>query len=95
MKTIKVTTPVGEFTRNTKSDYTHAVVRKSERANFRYQQFLATGEKSGSGVDARWIKDRGFAVTYHTSERAAHNAANQKYGWDWKSEVIGIYEVAA
>jgi hypothetical protein len=95
MKTIKVTTPVGEFTRSTKSNYTHAVVRKSERANSRYQQFLATGEKSGSGVDARWIKDRGFAVTYHTSERAAQNAANQKYGWDWKSEVIGIYEVAA
>ena len=95
MKTIKVITPVGEFTRNTKSDYTHAVVRKSERANFRYQQFLATGEKSGSGVDARWIKDCGFVVTYHNSLRSAGNAAKKIYRYDPKSEVIGIYEVAA
>jgi methylmalonyl-CoA mutase cobalamin-binding subunit len=94
MKTIKVITPVGEFTRKTSTDYTHAVVRKSERARGVYEKFLTTGEKSGSGVDARWIKDRGFAVTYHTSERAARNAANQKYGWDSKAEVIGIYEVA-
>jgi hypothetical protein len=60
-----------------------------------YEKFLATGEKSGSGVDARWIKDRGFAVTYHTSMRSAANAAKQKYNWDWKAEVIGIYEVIA
>jgi len=93
MKTIKVITPVGEFTRKTSTDYTHAVVRKSERARGVYEKFLTTGEKSGSGVDARWIKDRGFAVTYHSSERAARNAANQKYGWDSKAEVIGIYEV--
>ena len=95
MKTIKVTTPVGEFTRTTKSDYTHVVVRKSDRAKSVYEKFLSSGDKSGSGVDARWIKDRGFAVTYHASLRSAANAANQKYGWDYKAEVIGIYEVAA
>jgi hypothetical protein len=95
MKTIKVATPFGEFTRTTKSDYTHAVVRKSDRAKSVHDKFVSSGEKSGSGVDARWIKDRGFAVTYHTSERAARNAAKQQYAYDSKTEVIGIYEVAA
>jgi hypothetical protein len=95
MKTIKVTTPVGEFTRSTKSDYTHVVVRKSDRAQSVYDKFVTTGEKSGSGVDARWVKDRGFVVTYHTSLRSAANAAKQKYFYDSKSQVIGIYEVAA
>ncbi|NCU72208.1 MAG: hypothetical protein EBY66_04210 [Candidatus Fonsibacter lacus] len=94
MKTIKVITPVGEFTRSTKSNYTHAVVRKSELANNIYQQFLQTGKKQ-SGVDGRWIKDCGYAVTYHTSLRSAANVAQQKYPYDPKSEVIGIYEVAA
>jgi len=95
MKTIKVTTPVGEFTRSTKSDYTHVVVRKSDRAKSVYDKFSSSGEKSCLGVDARWIKDRGFVVTYHTSLRSAANAAKQKYFYDSKSEVIGIYEVAA
>jgi aspartokinase len=95
MRTIKVVTPVGEFTRSTKSDYTHVVVRKSDKAKSVYDRFVSSGEKSGCNVDARWIKDRGYAVTYHNSERAAVNAAKQKYGWDSKSEVIGIYEVAA
>ena len=95
MKTIKVTTPVGEFTRSTKSDYTHVVVRKSDRAKSVYDKFSSSGEKSGCGTDARWIKDRGFVVTYHTSLRSADNAARQKYFYDSKSEVVGIYEVAA
>jgi hypothetical protein len=95
MKTIKVTTPVGEFTRSTKSNYTHAVVRKCDRAQAVYEKFLTSGGKSVLGTDARWIKDRGFAVTYHTSERSAANAAKQKYFWDYSAQVIGIYEVAA
>ena len=95
MKTIKAITPVGEFTRSTKSDYTHVVVRKSDRAKSVYDKFVSTGEKSCSGNDARWIKDRGFVVTYHNSLRSAANAAKQKYFYDYKSEVIGIYEVAA
>jgi hypothetical protein len=95
MKTIKVITPVGEFTRSTNSQYTHAVVRKSERANRVYQQFLQTNERSSSGVDARWVKDRGYAVTYHASLRSAANASQQKYPYDCAAEVIGIYEVAA
>jgi hypothetical protein len=95
MKTIKVITPVGEFTRSTKSDYTHVVVRKSDSAKSVYDKFLSSSDKSRSGVDARWIKDRGFVVTYHTSLRSAANAAQQKYPYDPAAEVIGIYEVAA
>ena len=95
MKTIKVITPVGEFTRSTKSNYTHVVVRKSDRAKSVYDKFVTTGEKSRSGVDVRWIKDCGFVVTYHNSLRSAGNAAKKIYRYDPKSEVIGIYEVAA
>ena len=92
MMTIKVITPVGDFTRSTKSNYTHAVVRRSERARAAYEEFLLSGQKQ-SGVDGRWVKDRGFAVTYHTSKRAARNAAKKQYGYDSKAEVVGIYEV--
>lgn len=94
MKTIVAVTPVGLFARTTKSDYTHVVVRESERAKAVYDNFLSTGKKS-FGVNNRWIKDRGFVVTYHNSLRSAENAAKQKYFYDYSSKVIGIYEVAA
>jgi hypothetical protein len=93
MKTIKVTTPVGEFTRKTSTDCTHAVVRRSENARAAYERFLSTGKRSPLSTDNRWIKDRGFVVSYHSSERAARAAAQQTYQWDKNAEVIGIYEV--
>jgi hypothetical protein len=37
-----------------------------------------------TGVSARWVKDRGFAVTWHTSECLATSAASKPYLWDAK-----------
>ncbi len=95
MKTTKVITPVGEFTRKTNSRYTHVVVRQSKRARAVYENFLVTGKRSVLSTENLWIKNRGFALTYHSSQQSAWNAAKQKYDWDSSATVVGIYEVAA
>jgi hypothetical protein len=95
MKTTKVITPVGEFTRKTNSRYTHVVVRQSKRAHAVYENFLVTGKRSVLSTENLWIKNRGFALTYHSSQQSAWNAAKQKYDWDSSATVVGIYEVAA
>jgi hypothetical protein len=93
MKTLTINTPVGTFTRKTNTNYTHIVVRNSPRA----MQVLEESktQKMRCSVDKRWVKDHGYAVTYHTSYRAAVNAAKSPYTWDGKTTVAGIYEVAA
>ena len=48
-----------------------------------------------NGVDARWVKDRGFAVTWHGSEGAARKAAAAPYGWDRSTGVVGVFPVQA
>ena len=93
MKTIIVNTPVGEFSRKTNSSYTHVVVRKSKNAQMVYERFLSTGERSVLNTNNRWIKDRGFAVSYHYSLVAALNASEKEYRWDRSAEVIGVYEI--
>jgi hypothetical protein len=85
-KTLKIITPDGVFTRTTNTAYTHAVVRRSERA---YEAYINPRYKSG--VQGRWIKDRGFGVTWHGSEQAAQAAARKPYGWDGSIDVVGIY----
>ena len=92
MKTLTINTPVGTFTRKTNTNYTHIVVRNSPRA----MQVLEESktQKMVCSVEKRWVKDHGYAVTYHTSYRAAVNAAKSPYVWD-KTTVAGIYEVAA
>jgi hypothetical protein len=95
MKTIIVSTPVGEFSRKTNTPYTHAVVRKSVKAQSVYERFLSTGVRSVLNVNNRWIKDRGFVVTYHNSLFAAINASEKEYRWDRLTEVVGVYEVMA
>ena len=93
MKTLTINTPVGTFTRKTNANYTHIVVRNSPRA----MQVLEESktQKMVCSVEKRWVKDHGYAVTYHTSYRAAVNAAKSPYFWDSKVTVAGIYEVAA
>ena len=93
MKTLTINTPVGTFTRKTNTNYTHIVVRNSPRA----MQVLEESktQKMRCSVEKRWVKDHGYAVTYHTSYRAAVNAAKSQYTWDGKATVAGIYEVAA
>ena len=95
---LTVSTPVGDFTRATDSKYTHIVVRQSERA-MRLYTAVKNGDEnairaSKLGVDARWVKDHGFAVTWHASEVSAQRAARGHYGYDWNAPVIGIFEVA-
>lgn len=94
-KTLKIETPVGEFTRSTDTAYTHAVVRTSVRAAAVLASFNAgTYKYRLSGVDARWIKDRGHAVTWHSSEAAARAAASKPYGWDKETTLVGVFAVA-
>jgi hypothetical protein len=58
---------------------------------------LAAGRQSfRSGVNGRWHKDRGYAVTWHKSQQAAINASRKPYLWDAKAAyVIDIYDVEA
>lgn len=85
-------TTVGEFTRETEVQYTHVVVRRSTRAAAVLAQF-ERGEYKGkrSGIDARWIKDRGFVVSWHNSEAAAKAASTKAYPYDARAELVGIF----
>ena len=104
MKTLTTNTPVGTFTRKTNTNYTHIVVRNSPRAMQALEEsktqklfkITETGRqvRNRSANEMRWTKDHGYAVTYHTSYRAAVNAAKSPYVWD-KTTVAGIYEVTA
>lgn len=88
-QTFKINTPQGEFTRTSSTLlYTHAVVRLSSRTREAFENPRYT-----VGVHGRWIKDRGFAVTWHGSEQAARKAAATPYGYDHSATVLGIYPV--
>lgn len=96
---LSIQTPVGEFTRASTTKYMYAVVRTSERAMASYRP-IADGTASEdqlrwskSGVTGRWVKDRGFAVTWHGSKRAAEAAASKPYVWDNKTTLVGIFNV--
>jgi len=96
---LSISTPHGEFTRVSTTPYTHAVVRTCPRAAKSYElsktavpgSYEARNLKSG--VDARWVKDRGFAVTWHGSEAAARNAASKPYVWDSATGPAEIFPV--
>lgn len=91
MKTnLKAVTSVGDFTRATASTYTHVVVWNSPRAA---RSFAAHSTGCASGVAVRWFKDRGFGVTWHSSERAAQNAT-RAYKWDAQNAtLVGVFPV--
>jgi hypothetical protein len=91
---LKVSTPVGEFTRKATKPYSHVVVRVSPRAKEFVETYAARGRKP-SGVDARWVKDRGYATTWHNTEAAARKAAAAPYVWDGSVEVVGVFAVEA
>jgi hypothetical protein len=88
---LKVSTPHGEFTRKATKAYTHVVVRKSERAMKSFNEPVW----DSSGVQQRWQKDRGFAVTWHGSEGAARAAASKPYVWDSKTGPAEVFAVEA
>jgi hypothetical protein len=91
--TLKAQTLVGEFNRTTNSSYTHVVVRESSEA-MKWHEMAKAGARV-SGVDQRWHKDHGYAVTWHGSEKAAKAAAAKPYGYDTKATVIGVFPVDA
>lgn len=78
-QTLKINTPHGEFTRTTNTAYTHAVVAiPASRCGKTYTGAADLAEQlagATSGVMARVLKDRGYIVSWHSSEYAAHNAA--------------------
>jgi hypothetical protein len=93
-KSLSVTTPVGVFTRNTESAYTHIVVWASPRA----MRALVRSQASDpgfhpSGVGQRWVKDHGYGVTWHSSADTAAKAT-QAYRWDAaESTLVGGFAV--
>lgn len=90
---LKVQTTVGEFSRATNTLYTHVVVRTSARAKRFVDSYTGEGRKA-SGVDQRWLKDRGYAVTWHSSEAAATLAAAKPYAWDGETAMVGVFPVS-
>lgn len=97
---LKITTPHGEFTRTATRPYMFAVVRTSDRAERELATYQAETDPQRlrwmrGGVGGRWIKDRGFAVTWHSDERTARNAAAKPYMWDSKCGPAEIYPVEA
>lgn len=83
IRTYSVETPVGVFSRNTKTTYTHIVVRKSDRI-----AKMAALPNAG-----KWAKDRGWAVTWHGSHDAALAAAAGKYTYDRDATLVGVFPV--
>ena len=87
--TLTIQTTAGTFTRTTASKYTHIVVYASPRA----KKVFDANEKTQSGVDARWIKDRGFGVTWHGSLASAEKAAKAGYKWDSEATLVGVFSI--
>jgi len=85
-KTLTANTPFGTFTRKTDSDYRFVTVWHSPRSQRAYQ--ARTGNECG--VTQRWIKDRGFAVTWHSKRPTPKG-----YVWDQAAVLGGIFEVVA
>lgn len=85
---LTVTTPAGVFDRKTETRYTHVNVWSSPRA-----QRIAASPDRQSAVYARWVKDRGYGVTWHSSARAAEAASRKGYVWDGEATLIGTFPV--
>ena len=85
-------TPVGKFTRNTNSDYKAIVVWSSPRAKECFEKAKQTGQMPRYGVDTKWVKDNGFAVTWHSSKQLAEKATKQ-YSYDSQAVLIGVFEI--
>lgn len=88
---LKAVTPHGIFTRKTATPYRYVVVRDCKRSHDTYLRFLDDGDKR-EGVAGRWIKDFGYAVTWHQNIATATNAAKGEYDWA-DSTVLGIFPV--
>ena len=86
-------TPVGQFSRTTNTSYQYVVVRNSKRAKESLEFFQQTNKLSSLATEQRWIKDNGFAVTWHGSKQSADKSALGSYSWDKSATLVGVYEV--
>lgn len=84
-KTLTASTPYGTFTRKTDSEYKFVVVWNAERCLKAYNE---RGTRTPTGVAARWVKDRGYGVTWHAKRPTPKN-----YVWDRSAALLGIFEV--
>jgi hypothetical protein len=89
---LQANTPVGTFSRETKSQYKAIVVWNSPRAKACFDKAQQTGIYPKSGVDTRWVKDNGFAVTWHGSKASALKAT-KNYLYDGNATVAGVFEL--
>lgn len=97
---LKVNTPYGEFTRKTATKYTHIVVaqpasrmgKEITGADELAAMLTADGHHT-DGVMARVLKDRGYIVSWHSTEAAASKAAikgNSSYFKTRTGEVFAL-----
>jgi hypothetical protein len=86
-------TSVGQFSRNTNSNYKFIVVRESNRAKEAYCLYHNNNYRSSLATEKRWVKDSGFAVTWHGSLESATNSALKPYAWDKETSFVGIFQV--
>jgi hypothetical protein len=86
-------TPVGIFERTTNTTYQYVVVRTSPRAKEAYCLYHNNNYRSSFATDKRWVKDHGFAVTWHGSKQSADKSALGSYSWDKSATLVGVYEV--
>lgn len=89
---LTVNTTVGIFSRETKTQYKAVVVWSSPRAKACFDKAQETGIFPKYGVDTRWVKDNGFALTWHGSKESALKATKQ-YMWDNNATVVGVFEI--
>lgn len=87
--TLRTETPVGMFTRSTDSAYGFVTVWASPRALACFQR-SNNGEKITSAVGQRWVKDRGYGVTWHR----ARPTPPKHYGWDAAATLVGVFPVS-
>ena len=86
-------TPVAIFKRITNTAYKYVVVRNSPRAKEAFDLFSKCGNWPTLATDKRWIRDNGYAVTWHSSKQAAEKSALGSYSWDNQATLVGVYEV--
>jgi hypothetical protein len=87
---LQAVTPVGTFTRVTATPYAFVVVWNSPRC---MRTFLEPAAHDNVGAGARWVKDQGFGVTWHGTEKAAQ-AATVAYKWDNNATLVGVFPVS-
>lgn len=95
-----VTTPVGAFTRTSTKPYAFAVVSEPvSRSGFPVgtpdelrAHILTLGK---GGVFGRFAKDRGYIVSYHSSEASARGAAEKGNTPYMTVRALGVFPVVA